>query len=173
MNGTETDLALLVLRVITGLTMSAHGLNKFLGGGRIPGTARWFDSIGMRPGRLHAVVAATTETAAGVLFAIGLLTSFAAMAFVALMAVAAWTVHRNSGFFVNANGWEYNLILATIGVVTATAGPGRWSLDHLVGLASDLDGWAGASIALLGGALAAALLLGLSYRPARAATATS
>ena len=51
---TATDLALLILRCVIGLTMAAHGWNKFTGGGKIPGTGRWFDSIGMRPGRLNA-----------------------------------------------------------------------------------------------------------------------
>jgi len=61
---TATDLALLVLRVVVGLTLAAHGWNKFTGGGKIPGTGRWFDSIGMRPGRLNAYLAASTEVAA-------------------------------------------------------------------------------------------------------------
>ena len=46
--------SILLLRVVLGLTMAAHGYNKFFGGGRIPGTAAWFDSIGMKPGMLHA-----------------------------------------------------------------------------------------------------------------------
>ena len=173
MTGTETDLALLVLRVITGLTMSAHGLNKFFGGGRIPGTGRWFDSMGMRPGYAHALLAATTETVAGLFFAAGLLTPLAGAAFVALMTVAGYTVHRGSGFFVNGNGWEYNVVLATVGVIVSISGPGGWSLDELAGLASDLDGWPGLAIALVGGLLAAALQLTLFYRPARTQTSVA
>ncbi|GIT75867.1 MAG: hypothetical protein Ct9H300mP31_03980 [Acidimicrobiaceae bacterium] len=42
---TATDLALLVLRVVVGLTLAGHGWNKFTGGGKIPGTGRWFDSM--------------------------------------------------------------------------------------------------------------------------------
>ena len=67
-----TNLALLVLRAATGLTLAAHGWNKFFSGGRLPGTGRWFDSIGMRPGRLNAWLAAGTEVGAGVLLAAGL-----------------------------------------------------------------------------------------------------
>ncbi|WP_156748636.1 DoxX family protein, partial [Mycobacterium sp. E3198] len=58
------DVGLLILRLVLGLTLAAHGFNKFFGGGRIPGTARWFESIGMKPGKFHATVAATTEMAA-------------------------------------------------------------------------------------------------------------
>ncbi|WP_256386370.1 DoxX family protein, partial [Mycobacterium sp. GA-1841] len=110
-----SDTALLVLRVVLGLTMAAHGYNKFFGGGRIPGTAGWFDSIGMKPGLFHARVAATTEIAAGLGLALGLLTPIPAAGFVALMLVAAWTVHRANGFFIVKEGWEYNLILAVAG----------------------------------------------------------
>ena len=59
------DTAILLLRVVLGLTMAAHGYNKFFGGGRIKGTAGWFESIGMKPGTFHARVAASTELSAG------------------------------------------------------------------------------------------------------------
>lgn len=119
----------------------------------------------MRPGRAHALLAATTEVAAGLLFAIGLLTPFAAAGIVAVMFVAAYTVHRADGFFVNGNGWEYNFILAVVGVGIAVTGPGQGSIDHLLGWASPLDGWWGAVIALGGGLLAGIAQLALFYRP--------
>ena len=130
MDGYAYDTALLILRVCLGLTMAAHGYNKFFGGGRIPGTAKWFDSIGMKPGMLHARIAATTEISAGLGLAVGLLTPIPAAGFVALMLVAAWTVHRPNGFFIVKEGWEYNLILAVNAVALAGLGAGRFSLDH-------------------------------------------
>ena len=51
---TAANLALLILRVVVGLTLAAHGWNKFTGGGQIPGPGRWFASIGLRPGRVPA-----------------------------------------------------------------------------------------------------------------------
>ena len=48
------DLALLVLRCGVAAVMLAHGINHVFGGGRIAGTGRWFESLGMRPGRVHA-----------------------------------------------------------------------------------------------------------------------
>jgi putative oxidoreductase len=93
-----------MVRLGVGLTMAAHGYAKIFQGGRLAGTARWFESIGMRPGRLHAPLAALTEIAGGVLFACGLLTPLAAAAIVALMLVAAWTVHRENGFFIVGAG---------------------------------------------------------------------
>ena len=141
---TYYDVGLLILRLVLGLTLAAHGLNKFFGGGRIPGTARWFESIGMKPGRFHATVAATTETAAGLGLAAGLLTPIPAAGFVSLMLVAAWTVHRPNGFFIVKEGWEYNLVLAACAVAVATLGPGRLSLDYLIfGPNYWLSGWSG------------------------------
>ena len=104
---TDIDLVLLILRGVAGLTLAAHGWNKFFGGGRIAGTGRWFDSIGMRPGRLNALLAASSEMGAGVLLTLGLLTPVAAAGVIGVMVVAGWTVHRSNGFFIIKEGWEY------------------------------------------------------------------
>lgn len=160
------DTGLVILRVLLGVTMAAHGYGKLFRGGRIAGTAGWFDSIGMRPGKVHAWLAALTEVGAGLALALGLFTPFAAAGFVSLMFVAAWTVHRGKGFFVAADGWEYNLVLAGGAVVVAIMGAGTASLDHLIFGGNLLDGWAGGAIALIGGLVAAGALLGLCYRPA-------
>ena len=127
-----SDVGVLILRLVLGVTMAAHGYNKFFGGGRIPGTARWFESIGMKPGKFHATVAATTEMSAGLGLAAGLFTPIPAAGFVSLMLVAAWTVHRHNGFFIVKEGWEYNLVLAASAVAVATLGAGRLSLDWAI-----------------------------------------
>jgi putative oxidoreductase len=85
------------------------------------------------------------------------------MGLVGLMAVAVWTVHRGHGLLVVANGWEYNLVLGTIGVAVATIGAGEWSLDEALGI--DLNGPAGFLISLVGGLGLAALLLATCHRP--------
>ncbi|UGT92499.1 DoxX family protein [Mycobacterium ostraviense] len=162
---TAYDAGVLILRLVLGLTLAAHGLNKFFGGGRIPGTARWFESIGMKPGRFHATVAASTETAAGLGLAAGLLTPIPAAGFVSLMLVAAWTVHRPNGFFIVKEGWEYNLVLAVSAVVVATLGAGKFSLDRVIFGKNWFDGWAGLLISLglgLAGAIGQLLIF---YRP--------
>ena len=164
-----TDVALLILRVALGLTMAAHGYNKFFSGGRIAGTAKWFDSIGMRPGTVHAGLAATTEIAAGLGLTLGLLTPVPAAGFVALMLVAGWTVHRANGFFIVKEGWEYNLILAVAAAAVAGIGAGRLSLDYAL-FGDDafyqwLHGWYGLSVALILGIVGGAGQLLLFYRP--------
>src|SRR6201995_4995942 len=156
---TAYDVGLLILRLVLGLTLAAHGFNKFFGGGRIPGTARWFESIGMKYGTFQAGIAATTEVSAGLGLAVGLLTPIPAAGFVALMLVAAWTVHRPNGFFIVKEGWEYNLILAVTAVAIARIGPGRGTLDYALfpssGLYDYLHGWWGllisAGLGLAGG----------------------
>lgn len=162
---TPYDVGLLILRLVLGVTLAAHGYNKFFGGGRIPGTARWFESIGMKPGKFHATVAATTEMAAGLGLAAGLLTPIPAAGFVSLMLVAAWTVHRPNGFFIVKEGWEYNLVLAASAVVVATLGAGRLSLDWLVFGKNWMDGWNGLLISLLLGLAGAIGQLVIFYRP--------
>jgi putative oxidoreductase len=159
------DVGLLILRLVLGLTLAAHGYNKFFGGGRIPGTARWFESIGMKFGTFQAVVAATTEVSAGLGLAVGLLTPIPAAGFVALMVVAAWTVHRSNGFFIVKEGWEYNLILAAAAVAVATLGAGRYSLDRQLFGHNFCDGWQGLLISLGLGLVGAIGQLALFYRP--------
>ena len=167
---TDIDLVLLILRGVAGLTLATHGWNKFFGGGRIAGTGRWFDSIGMRPGRLNALLAATSEMGAGVLLTLGLLTPVAAAGVIGVMVVAGWTVHRSNGFFIIKEGWEYVFVLSAAALVSATLGPGKWSVDEGLGIATDLDGMTGFLIALLvgvGGGIAQMLTF---YRPSSVAS---
>jgi putative oxidoreductase len=163
------DFTMLLLRVVLGLTMAAHGYNKFFGPGGLKGTAGWFDSMGMKPGSFHARIAATTEMAAGIGLALGLLTPIPAAGFVALMLVAAWTVHRPNGFFIVKEGWEYNLVLAVGALAVAGMGPRKWSLDYL--LFGDtkvwdyLEGWESLLIALGLGLAGGIGQLVIFYRP--------
>lgn len=156
------NLVLLVVRVCGGITLALHGYQKFFMGGRIQGTAGWFESLGMKPGKLHAYLAAGTEISCGLGFAIGFLTPLTAAGFVGVMLVAAWT-HKDA-FFVFKDGWEYNLILAVLPVLVATTGPGRWSVDNALGIAEDLSGTTGLLISLAG-LVAGAGLLAVFWKP--------
>ncbi|MCP5025878.1 MAG: DoxX family protein [Actinomycetia bacterium] len=56
----DINLGILILRVAAGVTMAMHGYAKVFKGGKLPGVAGWCDSMGMRPGKLHAPLAAFT-----------------------------------------------------------------------------------------------------------------
>ena len=161
----DANLVLLILRVVTGLGLAAHGWNKFFRGGRIAGTGRWFDSIGMRPGRLNAYLAAGTEVGAGTMLALGLLNPLAAAGVIGVMTVACWTVHLRNGSFILKEGWEYGFATGVLALVSATLGPGEWSVDSALGIAGELDGWTGFWIALLAGVGGGMLQLAAFYRP--------
>ncbi|MEZ5178693.1 MAG: DoxX family protein [Acidimicrobiales bacterium] len=158
--------AVAFLRVAVGITFAAHGYNKFFGGGKIPGTARWFDSIGMKPnGTIHAYVSACTELGAGLLLAAGLLTPLAGAGMVGIMVVAAYTVNRPNGFFSANHGWEYNLVLAVVGIAVATMGPGRYSLDKAIGLDLAFNPKVGLAVSAGLGIGSAVLLIATCFRP--------
>jgi putative oxidoreductase len=161
------NLGLLVLRAAAGAVMLAHGINHIFGGGRIEGTARWFESLGMRPGRVHAWMASITEVGAGALLVAGLLTPLAAAGVVGVMVVAWITNHRKNGFFIfrPGEGWEYVMTLTVVGVAIATLGAGEWSVDHAIGLDDDFAGVPGLLIAVIAGGGGALLLLVSAWRP--------
>ncbi len=164
------DLALLVVRLMFGVGLSLHGYNKIFGGGGLAGTGRWFGSLGMRWPAVQARVAATTEITAGLLFAAGLLTPFAAAGMIGVMLVAGWAAHRRNGFFIfrKGEGWEYVASIAVVAWAVATIGPGELSLDHALDLTWDAwDGWIGSAIAGVLGVGGALLQLAVCYRPAR------
>src|SRR5699024_6820493 len=101
-------------RLVVGVTMVLHGVNHWLGGGKIAGTAGWFEGLGLRHGVLQAWASVVTEVGAGVLLVLGLLTPLACAAVVSVMLVAALLAHRRNGFFVMRDGYEYVLVLATV-----------------------------------------------------------
>ena len=162
---TEINLILFIVRFVIGLTIFTHGWNKLFGGGRILGTGRWFESIGVKQGKLNAYLAAATELCVGLMLAAGLLTSFASAGLIGLMVVAGWTVHRNNGFFIIKEGWEYIFVLAVVALTIATVGPGEWSLDNALNVLSKLDGWTGFLIALLLGVGSGLSQLLIFFRP--------
>lgn len=161
------NLALLILRVGLGAVFLAHGINHIFGGGKIAGTGRWFESLGMKPGILHAWTASLTEIGAGALLVLGLLTPFGGAGVVGVMLVAWITNHRSNGFFIfrPGEGWEYVMTLTILGVVVGTVGPGHWSIDGQIGALQDLWGWPGFGISLGAGGIGALLLLAGFWRP--------
>lgn len=161
------DIASLLLRLVVGATLLAHGYNHVWGGGRLAGTARWFESIGLRPGRIHAALASIAELVGGTMLILGLLTSLAAATAVGTMAVALVANHARNGFFIfrPGEGYEYVLMIIVVSSAIGALGGGRISVDHAIGLAGGLRGWVGAGLAFGLGWGGALLLLVTCWRP--------
>ena len=163
------NLALLLFRVVVAIIFLAHGIRHIFGGGKIAGTGRWFASLGVRPGIVHAWFASVTEVAAGVMLVLGFLTPLAAAGVIGTMLVAWITNHWKNGFWVfhrPDEGYEYVMTLTFAGLALGTVGPGEWSLDHAI-WDYDLAGTTGFWISLIGVA-GALLLLATSWRPNKA-----
>ena len=150
------SIGLLILRLVVGLTLAAHGAQKlfgWFGGYGIAGTGQFLEQLGFRPGRRQAAQAGIAETVGGLLLALGLLTPAAGAAVVAVMLVAAVSVHLKGGFFAQGGGYEYTLVLGAAALALAFTGPGAISLDQALGIT-----WSGETWGL--GALAAGLIGG-------------
>jgi putative oxidoreductase len=158
----DVDFGLLIVRLALGPMIIAHGYNKMFGSGGLAGTTRWFEGLGLRPARVHAVLASTLEMVTGALVIAGFLMPAACAALVGLMAVAAVTDHKGKGYFMFRNGCEYVVLVAMVAVGVASTGPGAWSFDHALGL--DLAGvWWAVGAGVLGLA-AAGLLVAVSMQ---------
>jgi putative oxidoreductase len=151
---------LLLIRVVLGGTMAAHGSQKlfgWFGGPGCDGTAGFFASLGFGAASAMALLAGTAELGGGLLLAFGLITPFAAFAIAATMVTAVATVHWKNGFFAANGGYEFNLLILAVAVGLAATGPGRFSLDAAASWADNLSGlWWGV------GVLAASLACGLA-----------
>ena len=165
------SVGLLILRLVVGLGLAAHGAQKLLGwfgGYGIAGTAQFFEKqLGFRPGRLYAVQAGLAEMFGGLFLAAGFLTPAAAAAVVAVMLVAAVSAHLKAGFFAHSGGYEYTLVLAAAAVALAFTGPGVLSLDQALGISWSGDKWG--LFALLAGLVGGAVPLIARKAPATSA----
>jgi putative oxidoreductase len=160
---TSTDIPALILRLIIGPMLLTHGYNKVFGSGGLQGTTRWFESLGLKPGWVHARMAAATELGAGTLMTLGAASPLPSAATIGLMATAARTDHKGKGFFVFKGGWEYTGVVAAIAGVIAMLGPGRFSIDGMRGRQHNGVFWS--LVAVVVGLVASTALLGSSYRP--------
>lgn len=162
------DLVLLALRVTVGAIMIMHGINHAWGGGKIPGTAGWFSSLGLRYGVLQAWASVVTEIGAGILLILGLLMPLASAAVLSVMLVAGLLYHRQQGFFIFKEGYEYVLLIGVTALMLGTLPAGKYSIDHAYDFRAfglDLYGWSGFWITAVVAVVATGGLLAATYRP--------
>ncbi|TDD36381.1 DoxX family protein [Saccharopolyspora elongata] len=132
------DHGLLILRLVVGLLVAGHGVQKVsfrLGGHGLAGGTEEFRRDGFRGGSLTALAAGAGQIGSGLFLALGALTPMAAMVAIGVMTVAI-TVKWPRGLWVQNDGYEYPLVLVVVTATLALTGPGRWSADHAVGLTS-------------------------------------
>ncbi|MBW3624667.1 MAG: DoxX family protein [Armatimonadetes bacterium] len=109
----------------------AHGAQKLFGGfgGRgLEGFAASVENMGFTPPMLFAVLAAGSEFFGGLMVALGVLAEIGALAILFTMIVAIWKVTGKRGFFIQNEGYEYNLLIIAVCVALILAGPGRYAL---------------------------------------------
>jgi putative oxidoreductase len=139
------DAGLLLLRVVVGLALAAHGAQKlfgWFGGYGIAGTGGYLEQLGFVPGRRAAVMAGLSEFGGGLLLALGAVTPLAATLIVGVMFTAIMSVHIRKGFFNHVGGYEYPLVLAVSALSIVLAGPGRYSVDAALGAHLHGPAWA-------------------------------
>jgi putative oxidoreductase len=129
-NRPEVDAALLVARVAVGVILAAHGAQKLFA---------WFGGDGMSgilqlAGPQLGWLVAIGECFGGLGLIVGILPRFSALANIVIQLGAIGMVHGKNGFFLQQQGFEYNLALIALLAAILIAGPGRFSLSHYVTL---------------------------------------
>jgi putative oxidoreductase len=130
-------IALLIVRVILGLGIAAHGAQKlfgWFGGYGIKGTGGFFETIGFRPGNFFAAAAGLGEFGGGALTVLGVGGPIGPAIIIMVMLVAILAVHWGHGFFTAKNGSELPLTYASGSLLLMFTGPGPYSIDSLLGL---------------------------------------
>ncbi len=129
------DWGIFALRLALGAVFVGHGAQKAFGafgGPGLDGAAGFMASLGLKPAKFWAAVAAYGELLGGLLVIFGLLTPLGALLIVASMVVAIAKVHWPKGFWLANGGYEYNLVLLAAALAVAATGAGTISLDHVL-----------------------------------------
>ena len=130
-------LGLLILRVVAGLTITAHGVQKLFGWFEGPGInklAKGFQAQGFKPALFWVILVILGEFGGGLSVALGFLTPLGAAGIFGTMFMAIFKSHWKNGFFNSKRGLEFPLSLLTIAVAIGIIGPGTYSLDALFGI---------------------------------------
>jgi putative oxidoreductase len=124
---TTAPLGALLLRVSLGVMFIAHSLYLKAVVFTLPGTAQFFQSLGLPGWLAYATFAA--EAIGGVMLILGVQARWVALALVPVLAGATWAHAGNGWLFTNAGGgWEYPLFLSLAALVQALVGDGAFAL---------------------------------------------
>ena len=134
--GRLAGLVPVIIRVIVGFLMLAHGVDKLSGGvAGIAGFGEFLSSAGLPAGLLLAWFVTLLELLGGVMLILGLLSRVIAGLMTVELLVAIALVTGANGLISGDQGVGYERDLAYIAgfLVVLLLGPGRPSLDHLLG----------------------------------------
>ena len=125
----------LVVRVLVGLIMTAHGGQKLIEFGPANFGDQMLGALGVPLPEVMAFVVTFVELVGGILLIAGLLSRVAALLLTIDLVVAILLVKINVGFLSGSNGTGAELDLALIAglLVILLAGPGKLSVDHSLG----------------------------------------
>ena len=128
-NVLNPDVGTLIHRVALGSVLLAHSVYLKLMVFTLPGTAQFFDSIGL-PGFL-AYAVFVTEAVAGIALILGIKTRVFSALVIPVLLGATWA-HSSSGWlFSNAGGgWEYPLLLVVMAITQIALGDGKYALTR-------------------------------------------
>ena len=167
----NTMFVLAVPRIVVGLLVLGHGLQKvagWFGGPGLSGTATLLDSLRIRRARGWALALGLSEAIGGTAMAAGLFQPLGQIAVATVMLMAIGLIHWWRGLW-NANGGaELPLLMATVAVVSAAV-PQGISLDAALGIS--VPAWV--TLVFTIGAIMAALYAIATRRPAEAAATRS
>jgi putative oxidoreductase len=120
-----------LLRVVVGIIFVLHGAQKTFEQ-TFPGVQGFFESLGIPLAAVAAPAVSLLELVGGILLIVGAFTRIVAALLTVNMIVAIATVHAAAGFFVDAGGYEFVLLLGAAAVAIALIGAGRFSVDELI-----------------------------------------
>ena len=126
----QTDIGLLLLRVVAGVIFAAHGAQKLFVFG-FSGVAGAFGQMGVPAAEIVGPLVALVEFFGGLALIFGLLTRLAGVGLAVVMLGAMLLVHLPAGFFA-PNGVEFTLMLFGAAAALVFTGAGTFSLDALV-----------------------------------------
>ncbi len=130
-------LGLLIIRLVGGLTIAAHGAQKLFGWFDGPGLTKitqGFEKQGFKPVWLWVCLVILGEFGGGLSVALGFLTPLGAAGMFGAMLMAIFKSHWKFGFWSSKRGYEFPLALLAMGVGIGLTGPGIFSLDALFGI---------------------------------------
>jgi putative oxidoreductase len=161
------NLSLLIARVWIGVVFLAHGYRHFNAIRSGPGMANWFESLGLRNGRLQAMNVTYLELAAGAGLVVGFLTPLSYGGAASIVLVALVTNHWKNGFwsFLPGEGWEYTATLTVVCIALGGLGPGKWSIDNALDLSFPFKPGTALAISAALGILGTAVFLAIFWRP--------